>query len=263
MTSGIAPVPSTTRSASSTRPDSRDDALHAAVALEARQRVRRHAVDPVRVQHAGEEAARRLAEAGRQRRVLDHDERALLAHRGQRRRDLAGDVGAADQHDALGLLGVGPDRRGVAERAQVVDALEVAAVDAQPAHVRARGEQRLAEADLVLGRERRGARVRGRASSRSCASAARCRARAYQSAGCSSASSGGRLAAQQVLRARRPLVRRLRLAARRAGSSRRSRARAAPRRTTRRRGPPPTIRTSALRCAHRQPPGRRRRRTAR
>ena len=46
---------------------------------------------------------------------------------GQRRRDLAGDVGAADQHDALGLLGVGADRVGVAERAQVVDALELGA----------------------------------------------------------------------------------------------------------------------------------------
>ena len=111
MTSGIAPVPSTTMSASSTRPDSADDALHPAVALEARQRIRRHALDPVRVEHAGEEAARRRAEVGRERRVLDHHERAALAHRGQRGRDLAGDVGAADQHDALGVLGVGPDRR--------------------------------------------------------------------------------------------------------------------------------------------------------
>ena len=72
----------------------------------------------------------------------------------ERGRHLAADVAAADQHGALGLLGVGADRVGVAERAQVVDAVEVAALRAQPAHVRAGGEQRVVELDLVLGRQR-------------------------------------------------------------------------------------------------------------
>ena len=88
---------------------------------------------------------------------------------GQRRRHLAADVAAADQHHALGLRGVLADRVGVAERAQVVDAVEVGAVGAQPAHVRAGGEQRLVEArpppwSTAWPRARP-----GRASSRSCA----------------------------------------------------------------------------------------------
>ena len=64
----------------------------------------------------------------------------------QRRGDLAADVGAADQHDALRAVGVLADRVGVAERAQVVDPLELAALDVQPPHVRAGREQRLVEA---------------------------------------------------------------------------------------------------------------------
>ena len=76
---------------------------------------------------------------------LDHHDRARAAELGQRRRDLAGDVGAADQDDAL-AGGVLADRVAVAERPQVVDPLELAARDVQPADVRAGRDQRLAEA---------------------------------------------------------------------------------------------------------------------
>ena len=86
--------------------------------------------------------------------VLLHHDRALAAERGQRRRDLGGDVGAADEHHVLGVLGVRADRVGVVERAQVVDAVEVGAVEAQAADVRAGGEQQLAVADHVLVGER-------------------------------------------------------------------------------------------------------------
>ena len=65
-----------------------------------------------------------LAEAPLQRGALLHDDRAALADRGQRRGDLAADVGAADQHDVLRVGHPLADRVGVAERAQVVDLLE-------------------------------------------------------------------------------------------------------------------------------------------
>ena len=72
-----------------------------------------------------------LAELALERDLLLHHDRALDAvRRGQRGGHLAADVAAADQHGALGALGVGADRVRVAERAQVVDALQVAAVDA-------------------------------------------------------------------------------------------------------------------------------------
>ena len=88
--------------------------------------------------------------------VLLHHDRALAAQRGhQRRRHLGPDVAPADQHHPLGLLRVGADRVGVAERAQVVDAVQLAAVGAQPPDVRARGQQGLPEAHLVLVRQGR------------------------------------------------------------------------------------------------------------
>ena len=64
--------------------------------------------------------------------------------RGERRRHLAADVAAADQHGPLAALGIRADRVRVAEGAQVVDPVEVAAVHPQPLHVRAGGEQRAA-----------------------------------------------------------------------------------------------------------------------
>ena len=82
----------------------------------------------------------------------------LLAELGQRGGHFGGDVGAADAHDALGALDVLADRVGVAERAQVVHALELGAVDRQPADHRAGRDQRAIEADLLLGGELGGAR---------------------------------------------------------------------------------------------------------
>ena len=101
-----------------------------------------------------------VAEGPRQRNVLHHHDRAARPLHRQRRRDLAADVAAADQHDVVGALGGLADRVRVAERAQVVDALELGALGAQDVDVRARRDQGLGERDLVaalqLGRPRAG-----------------------------------------------------------------------------------------------------------
>ena len=98
MTSGATPMPSTTMSAGSSRPPSVTTLRDAPVALEPPERVVGDPVDPVLAQHAGEELARRArrsrVDSGA---VLLHDQRAALALGGQRRGDLAGDVGAADR----------------------------------------------------------------------------------------------------------------------------------------------------------------------
>ncbi len=85
---------------------------------------------------------------------------ALLAHQRQRRRHLGADVGAADQHHVLGVGHALADRVCVAERAQIVDLLELAARHVQAAHVRASGDQGLVEAHLSLVGELGGARLR-------------------------------------------------------------------------------------------------------
>ena len=99
------------------------------IAIEALEPVAADELDAVLAQQRAEELARRRAEVPRERRVLEHHHRAAAPERRQRRRDLAGDVGASDQHDVLGLERIGADRVGVAERAQVVDALELGALD--------------------------------------------------------------------------------------------------------------------------------------
>ena len=93
------------------------------------------------LQHALEEAAGLRAEAALQGDRLLHEDRAPPGQQRQRGRDLGGDVGAADQHPVLAVLGVGADRVGVAQRAEVVDPVQLAAVDLQPAHVGAGGDQ--------------------------------------------------------------------------------------------------------------------------
>ena len=156
ITSGIAPVPITTMSASSVRPDAVTTRSTRSRALEPLEPVGRHELDAVLAQQGAEEAAGRRAEVRGQRRVLEHDHRAAPAEPRERRGDLAGDVGAADEDHVLGLGRVRADRVGVAERAQVVDALELPSVDPQPADVRAGRDERDAEAHDLLGRERRG-----------------------------------------------------------------------------------------------------------
>ena len=187
-------------------------ALDALAALEPLEPVAGDELDAVRAQHVGEERARGRAERRRERRVLEHHERAVLPAGGERRRDLAGDVGAADQHDALRLVGVGADRVGRPERAQVVDAGELGAVDPQPADVRAGGEQGDAELDDLLGGERRGARrgveLHHARARRELDPVAAVPVGVVEQAGVAVL-----LAGEVLLRARRPLVRRIGLAA--------------------------------------------------
>ena len=78
------------------------DALDALLSLEPLDRLAADQLDAVVAQQAREELARRRAEVGGERGVLEHHHRAAAAERGQRRRDLAGDVGAADEQDPLG-----------------------------------------------------------------------------------------------------------------------------------------------------------------
>jgi hypothetical protein len=83
------------------------------------------------LEHSLEEAPDLLAEERLEGHVLHHHDLAVHAvRRGERGRDLAADVAPADQHRPLAGLGVRPDRVRVAERPEIVDALQVAAVDA-------------------------------------------------------------------------------------------------------------------------------------
>jgi hypothetical protein len=117
-------------------------------------------LDPVLLEHVVEVAPDLAAELALERDLLLHDDRALQAVGGcERRGDLAADVAAADHHGPLERLGVGADRVRVAKRAQVVDALELVALDLEAPHVRAGRDQRLVELDLVLGRQLRHALV--------------------------------------------------------------------------------------------------------
>src|SRR5204863_9912896 len=70
------------------------------------------------------------------------------------------DERASYQHHVLGLLRVRADRIRVAERAQVMDAIELGALDAQAPDVRAGCQERLAEAHLVARLQLRHALVR-------------------------------------------------------------------------------------------------------
>jgi hypothetical protein len=95
-----------------------------AVALEAldlRAADHRHAVA---LQDPAHPRADLQAEDTLQRLVLQQDDRAALAERRQRGRDLAADEGAADAHDVLDAVDVAEQRVRVAQRAQVVDALQ-------------------------------------------------------------------------------------------------------------------------------------------
>ena len=120
---------------------------HHAVAVELEAPLRDHLLDPagalealhllaavdlhaVLLEDALEEAAHLLAVEPLERHVLEHHERAALALGGdQRRRHLGRYVAAADQNHVLGLRGIRSDGVGVGEGAQVVEALEVAAVE--------------------------------------------------------------------------------------------------------------------------------------
>ena len=129
-----------------------DHPLHAPLrALEAVELVTAVHLDAVLFQHTLKEAADLPSEGALEGHVLHHQDGALHAKgSGQRRRHFAADVAPPDQHGPLGLLGVRPDRFGVAEGPQVVDAVERGTVGSQPADVGARRQQRRVELDLVL-----------------------------------------------------------------------------------------------------------------
>ena len=142
-------------------PAGRDDALDALLALEPRDLV---GVDDRR------RRARR-ARRGRRRRPVRPSVRSIgssssitivtcLPSCGERRRDLAADVGAADADDVLDPVELAADRVGVAVGAHVVDAVELRPVDLEPADHRARRDERVLVADRLLRGQRRLARLR-------------------------------------------------------------------------------------------------------
>ena len=112
ITSGDTPTPTTTRSQSSSRPELVTTFVtRPSGALEAVELVSPEQLHAVVLQHAVEEARDLLAELALERDVLEHHDRALDPVRGgERGGHLAADVAAADQHDPLGLLGIGADR---------------------------------------------------------------------------------------------------------------------------------------------------------
>ena len=92
------------------RPGLGHDGGDAAVALEALDVLAAVDLDAVVGQHLLEVPARGLAEVRSSVTSSCITIVHLAADRGQRRRDLGGDVGAADEHDVLGVLGVLADR---------------------------------------------------------------------------------------------------------------------------------------------------------
>ena len=153
------------------------------VALEGLQLLAAEHLDALRLEQLLEPAAGVLAEGPRQRHVLHHHDRALGALRGQRGGDLGADVAAADQDHVLGRLGVGADRVGVAEGAQVVDALVLGALDPEDVDHRPGAEQRLAEGRPPPHPAASPSAPPGRATSRCARSAARRRSPRTRRAG--------------------------------------------------------------------------------
>ena len=127
---------------------------------------------------------RLLAEGPGQRHVLHHHDRAVGPLRRQRRGHLAADVAAADQHHPRR-----PSRPSsriavrVAERAQVVDPVELGALDPEDVDVRAGGDQRLLEVDLVARPGASPSAPRCRATSRWCPLRSSTPFSSYQSGG--------------------------------------------------------------------------------
>ena len=91
--------------------------------------------------------------------VLEHHDLALLSERRERGRKLGADEAPADQHDALRRGRLLAQGIGVADRAQVVDPVQVRSVDPQDPHVRPGRKERLLEAHQVLVGELRDAGV--------------------------------------------------------------------------------------------------------
>jgi hypothetical protein len=132
-----------------------DQALDAVRAREALDLLAGVDLDAVLAQHLADHRGDLRAERQRQRALLGEDERRADAHRRQRRGDLARDERAADDADPAGALGVGAQRVGVAQGAQEVDAVEVAALERQAPHVRPGRDQRVAVGDRPLRRQPR------------------------------------------------------------------------------------------------------------
>ena len=239
MTSGVTPTPQTTRPAGSSRPpavttrSTRSSPSNRATSSAwtiADAALREHAAD-VRA----DRARPRVRSSGSSSSITIV---TCLPSSRERRGDLAADVGPADADDVLGLVELAADRVGVAVRADVVDAVELGAVDLQAPHHRAGRHERVLVADRLLRRERRLARLRVELHD------ARARQqldrRAVEPAGLGVVRGLASLLAPQVLlRQRRAVVRRVELAAREQhaaleSGARRARARR-PRRRRRRR----------------------------
>ena len=157
--SGVTPAPIATKSHSISSPDFVTTLAHPILALEALELLPAVHLHAVLGEHVLDEAADLRAVDALEGHVLEHHDLALLAERRERRRQLGADVAAADQRNPLGVGGLLTQRIGVPDRAQVVDPIQVRAVNAQDPHVRPCRQQRLLEADLLLGRR---VRRRGR-----------------------------------------------------------------------------------------------------
>src|SRR5436853_1985232 len=125
-----------------------EDRLDPAIALEGAQGLAAVEGDAVLFEPLLEPATDVLAEGAREGDVLHRDDRAFRPLRGQRGGDLAADVATADEHDVLGPLGIRANGVGVAEGTEVVDALVLGPLDAEDVDHRSRPEQGLAEGDL-------------------------------------------------------------------------------------------------------------------
>ena len=179
VTSGVTPAPITTTSRIDLEPALRDDLAHPPVAaLEARQLVAAVHLHPVLLEQPAGRSRPACAPKTARARDLLHASRSCSACRAASATPPPpADVGAADQHHALGLLGVLADRVGVAQRAQVVDPLQLAPVDAAAAARSRPSPAAPCRTPPPRSWTASPSRAPGPASSRSCASSARCAAR--------------------------------------------------------------------------------------
>ena len=128
----------------------RADPLHAVGALERRDGRAEQHLDPVvdvdvavDRAHLGPEHP---LERDRVRRDHGHLDAPLAGGSG----DLAADPAGADDHQPAAGVQAGPQCVAVVERAQVVDAIELAAGDAQPPRRRARGQEQAVVAEPLV-----------------------------------------------------------------------------------------------------------------
>ena len=143
ITSGTAPVPMTTKSASSGPPRLGDGALHARPRPRSRASGSPHTSSTPRAASSAPKNAARVGpksvDSGASSSITSvHAVPISSARRRPRRR-----CTSRRSRTTARPRGILADRGGVAQRPQVVDAVELGAAHPQAAHVRARGEQRV------------------------------------------------------------------------------------------------------------------------